>query len=656
MIETYIPLYRKYRPQSFADVVGQEPIVKTLGNAINLGKVAHAYLFCGPRGTGKTSTARIFAKSLNCEAGPTVSPCQTCASCTGITGGNALDVVEFDAASNNGVEDARELIENVQFTAMAGKYKIYIIDEVHMLSNAAFNTLLKTLEEPPPNVVFIFATTEAHKVLPTIISRCQRFDFTRIKTGDIAERLRHIAGQEDVSIEDEALSMIARHARGGMRDAIGQLDQVAVLGRGESGKTITCQDVALFIGALEEDVLLEMAEAIADRDTETLLARLRALTDRGVEPGQLVREMTRHFRSLLMVKATGEPSAGEALDLPQVYFEKLQQQVTAFETEELPQILARLSGIERNIRHTQQPWLWLEVGLLELAFREDIHRVSDLARRVEELEARLANGSQAPASAPKPAVSRAAQPARPKPAEATPSEVAPEPVAESAKPEPLTGPITEQPEPSASSGPLAPASPASAGGLDELYRAILQKVASPPVKALLNQWVYPIALADDALELGCTSEPIAEKVSKPDRLFHLQKAAEAQLGRPMKVRIRYTTDKVVGGPVPDPALQPEAKITPPRPEPDPVPEPEPQLEPELEPESSADRVMVGPGGLREEEEAGAGPDGSGEASPDADEAERPLPVSAARPQPANQAELDDARQYSVELLQGRILD
>ncbi|MCE3235638.1 MAG: polymerase subunit gamma and tau, partial [Vampirovibrio sp.] len=295
-IETYIPLYRKYRPQAFADLVGQEAISQTLGNAINLNKVAHAYLFCGPRGTGKTSTARIFAKSLNCEQGPTVTPCMQCASCVGITQGNALDVIEFDAASNNGVNDARELIENCQYSSMTGRFKVYIIDEVHMLTSQAFNALLKTLEEPPPNVIFIFATTEAHKVLPTIISRCQRFDFNRITTENIVSRLRYIAEQEAITIDDEALLMIARHARGGLRDAVGLLDQVAVLGRAQPGKVIGRKDVAMFIGTLEEDLLLRLSGAIAQRQAADLLNELNELLNRGIEPIQLLKDLTVHFR------------------------------------------------------------------------------------------------------------------------------------------------------------------------------------------------------------------------------------------------------------------------------------------------------------------------------------------------------------------------
>ena len=230
MNEKYVPLYRKYRPQTLEEVVGQEHIKKALTNAIELNKIAHAYLFTGPRGTGKTSSARILAKSLNCKNGPTVKPCGKCESCIDITNSTPVDVIEIDAASNRKVEDAQNILEKIQYVPVNGKYKIYIIDEVHMLSNTAFNALLKTLEEPPENVIFILATTEPQKVLDTIKSRCQRFDFKRITTEDIVKHLEYISKQEGINIEKEALYAIAKNSAGGMRDSISLLDQLSVLG------------------------------------------------------------------------------------------------------------------------------------------------------------------------------------------------------------------------------------------------------------------------------------------------------------------------------------------------------------------------------------------------------------------------------------------
>ena len=610
MIETYIPLYRKYRPQAFADVVGQGPIVQTMGNAMTLNKVAHAYLFCGPRGTGKTSTARIFAKSLNCEQGPTLAPCQTCASCTGITAGNALDVIEFDAASNNGVDDARELIENCQFTAMAGKFKIYIIDEVHMLSTAAFNTLLKTLEEPPPNVIFIFATTEAHKVLPTIISRCQRFDFNRITTADITARLRQIADTEAIQIDAEALQTIARHARGGMRDAVGLLDQVSVLSRADQNKTITRQDVALFIGALEEDVLMALTEAIAQRDANALLEQVAQLGNRGVEPAQLVKELTAHFRNLLVVAACGGAVLPGQLDLPPDYLDKLKTQQTRFSVDELPQLLSKLSGIERNIRHTQQPVLWLEVGLLELAYRQDIALLHDLSERVAALEAQLAGGAAIAARPASPSASAATFAPKPVPAK-------PAPVENKAAPIPPSSAKTfAQPAPEA---PAALAAPAS--GLSAAYEAICKKVASPPTKAILQQQTFLVSEEEHKITVGCASSAILELLKRPDKTIHLKKAAEKYYDR--EIAVELILEKMPEGQTPViPAKPMVAPIAP---------------------------VNEMPASPRADEEAETPVAVPHRASRTAVLPERPKAES-------GDPDLAEARQHAIDMLQGRVLE
>ncbi len=579
-IETYIPLYRKYRPQTFADVVGQEAIVQTLSNAITLSKVAHAYLFCGPRGTGKTSMARIFAKSLNCENGPTPTPCLQCASCVGITNGNALDVVEFDAASNNGVQDARELIENCQYSSMSGRFKVYIIDEVHMLTSQAFNALLKTLEEPPPNVIFIFATTEAHKVLPTIISRCQRFDFNRIVTDNIASRLRYIATAEEILIDDEALATIARHVRGGMRDAVGLLDQVGVLSRANPGQTISRQDVSMFIGTLEEDLLLRLGATIAERKAADLLTTLEELMCKGVEPIQLLKELTFHFRNLLLVQASGVAATASALGLPQAYFEQLQAQTALFPApEELPQIIGRFSSIERNIRNGTHPQLWLEVGLLELTYRHEIHRIQDLSDRLERLETQLAGGAMPASASSKPMASRPAptfsanpQPSAPAPPVfhappapvAAPVQIVP-PKAQSVAPAPA--PVTGSPSPTraAASLPAAPTpvTTASGGGvpseLDTIYRDICANVPSLTLRSLLQQQAFPLSMVNDVLTVGVSSEPNLAVLKKPDRSIHLQRAAEKYYDRPVQVELVFEKNR--------PAAAPQARLVSPAPAP-----------------------------------------------------------------------------------------
>ncbi len=568
-IETYIPLYRKYRPQQFADLVGQEAISQTLGNAINLNKVAHAYLFCGPRGTGKTSTARIFAKSLNCEQGPTVSPCLQCASCMGISQGNALDVIEFDAASNNGVNDARELIENCQYSSMTGRFKVYIIDEVHMLTNQAFNALLKTLEEPPANVIFIFATTEAHKVLPTIISRCQRFDFNRITTENIVSRLRYIATEESIAIDDEAVLMIARHARGGLRDAVGLLDQVSVLSRAQQDKVVGRKDVALFIGTLEEDLLLRLSKAIAERQAADLLNQLSELLNRGIEPIQLLKDLTIHFRNLLLVQAAGRNADPDLLSLPPDYYQHLSEQVVLFpDAEEIPQIIGRLASVERNVRHSSQPQLWLEVGLIELAYRYEIQLVKDLSERVSQLESRLAGGIAAPA--PSVPATRPPASAPPRPQSAVPMQSAPvpsappvsaPPIAPAPPPAAVMAPVLSQPAnpPIASPAPqgsMAP--PAPAGSLEALYGQVCAAIPSLMFRALVQQQSFPISLEGDLFVVGCLGDANLATMKKADKFIHLQKAVDKVLGRPIRVELVLEKKKPEGA-----SVSAMATVTPP---------------------------------------------------------------------------------------------
>jgi len=398
LLQSYIPLYRKYRPQTFKDLVGQEALSQTLTNAILNSRVAHAYLFTGPRGTGKTSTARILAKSLNCEKGPTPSPCGICSSCMSITSGNALDVIEIDAASNRSVEDARDLIDRVQFAPVAGRYKVYIIDEVHMLTSQAFNTLLKTLEEPPPNLVFILATTEAHKVLETIISRCQRFDFRRISQDAIVKRLIYISEQENIKITKEALNMISRRSAGGMRDAVGLLDQISVLST--SDNKIEATDVLSLLGALPEDMLIKISEGIANRDGAYVLSIIKELINSGSEPLQIVKELTIHFRNLL-IAATVKENINDIIDASEEFFDKIREVSALYKQIELAQIIDKLSYCEKMVRNTSQPMLWLEVGILSITYRHEILVVEELQKRVEELEKIVLSGQSIPVTPPK---------------------------------------------------------------------------------------------------------------------------------------------------------------------------------------------------------------------------------------------------------------
>ena len=356
---TYEPLYHKYRPQTFLEIVGQEAIVRTLSSAIRSDRTAHAYLFTGSRGTGKTSTARIMAKSLNCIQGPTPMPCGVCELCTSITRGSALDIIEIDAASNTGVDNIRELIERAQFAPVQARFKVYIIDEVHMLSNAAFNALLKTLEEPPNRVVFILATTDAQRILPTIISRCQRFDFRRIPLGAMVTHLTHIATVEGISITPEALELVAQIAQGGLRDAESLLDQLSLL-EGEIG----VEAIWNLVGAVPERDLLTLWDSLNAGDSIQVLTQTRRLMDTGKEPIQVIQDLTAFCRDLLIAQQS--PDRRDLVSVTAATWTALLERAKNLSLSQILSVQERLKASEPLIKNTTQPRLWLEVTLLGL--------------------------------------------------------------------------------------------------------------------------------------------------------------------------------------------------------------------------------------------------------------------------------------------------
>jgi DNA polymerase-3 subunit gamma/tau len=358
---TYIPLHHKYRPQTFTQLVGQDAIATTLSNALLQNRIAPAYLFTGARGTGKTSSARIFAKSLNCLAfdSPTDQPCGVCETCRAIANGSALDVIEIDAASNTGVDNIRELIERAQFAPVQCRYKAYVIDEVHMLSNAAFNALLKTLEEPPDRVVFILATTDPQRVLPTIISRCQRFDFRRIPLEPIVEHLGAIAQKENISITKEALQLIAQISQGGLRDAESLLDQLSLL-IGE----ITAERVWDLVGAVPERDLMTLVEAIASDNPESVLDTTRRLMDRGREPLIVLQNLASFYRDLLIAKTARD--RGDLVALTPPTWQHLCDFAKNLNIGTILLGQKHLKDSEVQLKNTTQPRLWLEVTLLGL--------------------------------------------------------------------------------------------------------------------------------------------------------------------------------------------------------------------------------------------------------------------------------------------------
>jgi DNA polymerase-3 subunit gamma/tau len=380
---SYLVLARKWRPQVFEELVGQEHVTRTLQNAIAANRLAHAFLFTGPRGVGKTSAARILAKAINCLKGPTPKPCGQCENCQEIAGGNSIDVLEIDGASNTGVDNVRELRENVRYLPGKSKYKIYIIDEVHMLSTSAFNALLKTLEEPPSHVLFVFATTEPHKIPLTILSRCQRFDFKRIPLNLIFDRLQAISSAEEVNIDDDTLMLIAREAEGSMRDAQSLLDQAISYG----GKEIKGEDVLTLLGITDRKILFDLSAAIFQKNVKRCLSLVDELYRLGYDLGQFCKDFLNHFRNLLVVKLDGGKSP--VLTVPEYEAKDLREQADGGTFEDLHRLFQVLLRGEELLARTPFPRVVLEMTVVEMARLDSLLPVEEILSRVEQLESTL---------------------------------------------------------------------------------------------------------------------------------------------------------------------------------------------------------------------------------------------------------------------------
>jgi DNA polymerase III subunit gamma/tau len=361
----YKALYREWRPTNFKEVIGQDHISLTLKNAIEHGRVAHAYLFSGPRGTGKTSSAKVLAKALNCENGPTPEPCNKCEHCLRINSGSSMDVLEIDAASNRGIDEIRDLREKVKFAATEGRYKVYIIDEVHMLTTEAFNALLKTLEEPPEQVVFVLATTEPHKIPATILSRVQRFDFKRISVPNIVSRLKTVVEDFAQEVDEDALLLIARKAEGGMRDALSLLDQCY-----STGQRLDVDRVVQVLGALSEDDIYSFCEKIIDGDTFAVINSLNGFLLEGKECVQIVREVVEHLRNLLILKATNDGS--NLIFVSKEAWNKLLSQSQKVDLERLSKFITLFIKSEGEIKNSTQPRITLEVALIKACSSDSV--------------------------------------------------------------------------------------------------------------------------------------------------------------------------------------------------------------------------------------------------------------------------------------------
>ncbi len=388
---SYQVLARKWRPQKFSEVAGQEHIVRTLQNALDKQRVAHAYLFVGPRGTGKTTTARILAKALNCETGIVPEPCCQCPSCLQVAAGNSLDIVEIDGASHNSVDDVRELRENAQYTPR-GRYKIYIIDEVHMLSNAAWNALLKTLEEPPPHIKFFFATTEPHKVLATILSRCQRFDLKRLPAGLIAERLRWIADAESVRIEDRAIAAIARAADGGMRDGQSIFDQVISFCGGDDGQAITEEQVISVFGLASGNELKGLVQAILENDSAGLINLVQQLADRGRDLERTYGDLLVFVRNLAVTGVCRDPE--QMLDASETEIADLQELAGVCEAWRSQTILEKLADCESWLRNALNKRVYLEVVLIKVMHHAHSVPIDQVIERLNQLRDNTASSTR----------------------------------------------------------------------------------------------------------------------------------------------------------------------------------------------------------------------------------------------------------------------
>ncbi len=414
-------LYRKYRPLDFDEVVGQEAVVRTLRNAIEHDQVRQAYLFAGPRGTGKTSMARILAKSLNCAQGPTAAPDKTCHVCVSIAAGSSLDVIEMDAASQRGIDDIREIRERVILQPAEGRYKVYILDEAHQLTDAAWNALLKLIEEPPPHLLFVFCTTDLGKVLPTVRSRCQTFVFARPRLADLVRVLRRIADAEAIEAPDAALALIARGSRGSFRDAVSTLDQLSAA----TEKAVTVQSVLQLLGAVEEDSLFRLCDAVVESDTAGALLFIEELAEQGQDLGRLVTDLLEHLRHLLLVQHLGH--VPESLPVTEETRERLREQANQLPEATVLRLIDLLAVAIEDLRQGGDPRLPLELALVKVTRPgSDLSRES-LAYRVEQLEQRAAaHGSGAHTPAPAAATAPGTPPAAPAPAaEPAPSSAPP---------------------------------------------------------------------------------------------------------------------------------------------------------------------------------------------------------------------------------------
>jgi DNA polymerase III subunit gamma/tau len=518
-------LYRRHRPGSFDEVVGQTHVVRTLRNAVEQGKVHHAYLFVGSRGTGKTSMAKILARSLNCErGGPTVTPCGECESCVTIAAGTSVDVIEMDAASNRSVDDVRDLRERVAYAPAGGHWKVYILDEAHMLTKEAWNAFLKTLEEPPPNTVFVLATTESHKVMATIADRCQRFDFQRPSLEQISEVLTRVAATESIEVDEGAVAMIARSASGSFRDALGTLDQLVAFG----GNQVKLEDVLEMLGAADADLLFDAVDAVVAEDPKGVLLGVEKMARSGRDPSQFARDLLAHLRHLLITQTTGEVPTSFVVTATDTA--RMQAQAGAIRPANLVRTIDELADALTAVREGDDARMAVEIALLKAARPDLDPDTAGLLRRIERLEQGQPAAETPPAADPPPPDEPPVEPSPNDPPAPAPTEDPPP-----AEEEEAESPPSEESAPPAggddredSPGRESPRSETGPAGrsdlsLDEIQRiwpAVLHKLAeTAPALAATLEGARPVSYGEEGLQVGFPPDMTfnKRKADSPDR-------------------------------------------------------------------------------------------------------------------------------------------
>lgn len=504
-MEEYLVIARKYRPQQFNEIIGQEHVCTTLVNAIKGNRLAHAYLFSGPKGIGKTTIARIFAKSLNCSNGPTVTPCDKCAPCLEITKGNSMDVLEIDGASNRGIDEVRELRENVKFAASGGRFKIYIIDEVHMLTNEAFNALLKTLEEPPAHVKFFFATTEPNEVPATILSRCQRFELRRLSAGFIVNRLSGIALKEKIKIGQNTLYTIARYANGSMRDAESTLDKLIAYG----GNEINHNEALTILGIVDKDILFDLSHAIMESDINKALSVTTSIFEQGKDLEQFLLDALNHFRNILLAKYS--PEIQKLIELPEDDVKKIIEISGNFSQSRLLEIIDTLTQMQGELKWSLSKRISLEMGVIRLARTAAKINPDELVERLEEMEKRLNTGGN--------------------------------PTAPSNKKEDKNTPAVETKQPEQAVHPQSAGQAQLFGQIKGLWQEILANIGkkNPLLKSYLSEGSL-MELNNSTLTIGfdpaCTLHQ--ESLSKENNKEIIEKKLEERLGTRIKLAFKIS--------------------------------------------------------------------------------------------------------------------